>query len=179
MFKPERTVIGTRKSITIARYTCVQMDVQFISGVAVWCPEARTKATVLTMVDMDTGYVGLLMVSGKSPDNFMVKSTSSFVDEMRAEKTRLRDDSEPAMRQVAEKTATFRHPRTTVLVPINRAEHQSVGRVERAHQRMQAGPRALRTDIRARTREDMVPGHAYAAWAHNRFQSQRHRGATL
>ena len=48
----------------------MQMDFQFISGVAVWCPEAQAKATVLTMVDMDSGYVGVLMVSGKSPDNF-------------------------------------------------------------------------------------------------------------
>ena len=39
---------------------CVQMDFQFISGVAVWCPEAQAKATVLTMVDMDSGYVGSL-----------------------------------------------------------------------------------------------------------------------
>ena len=41
---------------------CVQVDFQFISGVAVWCPEAQAKATVLTMVDMDSGYVGVLMV---------------------------------------------------------------------------------------------------------------------
>ena len=47
---------------------CVQMVFQFISGVAVWCPEAQAKATVLTMVDMDSEYVGVLMVSGKSPD---------------------------------------------------------------------------------------------------------------
>ena len=40
---------------------------QFISGVAVWCPEAQAKATVLTMVDMDSGYVGVLMVSGRAP----------------------------------------------------------------------------------------------------------------
>ena len=34
--------------------SCVQMDFQFISGVAVWCPEAHAKATVLSMVDMET-----------------------------------------------------------------------------------------------------------------------------
>ena len=33
---------------------CVQMDFQFISGVAVWCLD-----------------VGVLMVTGKSPDNFI------------------------------------------------------------------------------------------------------------
>ena len=49
------------------------------------------------MVDMDSGYVGVLMVSGKSPDNFAVRSSSSFVDKLRAEKTRLRYDNEPAM----------------------------------------------------------------------------------
>ena len=65
---------------------------------------AQAKATVLTMVDIDSGYVGVL----------------------RAEKTRLRYDNEPAMRLLAEKIAAFRHPRTTILEPINRAEHQSV-----------------------------------------------------
>ena len=79
------------------------MDFQFISGVAVWCPEAQAKATVLTMVDMDSGYVGVLMVSGKSPDNFAVRSSSSCVDKLRAEKTRLRYDNEPAMRLLARK----------------------------------------------------------------------------
>ena len=44
------------------------MDFQIISGVAVWCPVAWAKATVLTKVDMDTGYVGVKMVFGKSPD---------------------------------------------------------------------------------------------------------------
>ena len=111
---------------------CVQMDFQFISGFAVWCLEAQAKATVLTIVDMDSGYVGVLMVSGKSPDNFTVRSSSSFVDKLRAAKTRLRYDNEPAMRLLAEKIAAFRHPRTTILEPINRAEHQSVGGDERA-----------------------------------------------
>ena len=164
---------------------CVQMDFQVISGVAVWCPEVQAKATVLTMVDMDSGYVGVLMVSGKSPDNFTVRSSSSFVDELRAEKTRLRYDNEPAMRLLAEKIAAFRHPRTTILGPINRAEHQSVGGVERARQSIQAATRALRLDIRTRTREDVVPGHAlfqwmlrHAAWSRNRFQPQSHRGGT-
>ena len=41
---------------------------------------------MLTMVDMDAGHVGVLMVSGMSPDNFMVRSTASFVDKLREEK---------------------------------------------------------------------------------------------
>ena len=143
---------------------CVQMDFQFISGVAVWCPEAQTKGTVLTMVDMNTGYVGVLMLSGKSPDNFTVRSSSSFVDKWRAEKTRLRYENELAMRLLAEKIAAVRHPRTTILEPINRAEHQSGGGVESAHQSVQAATRALRMDIRARTGEDIVPGDALFQW---------------
>ena len=125
---------------------CVQMDFQFISGVAVWYPEAHAKATVLTMVDMDTGYVGVL-VSGESPDNLMARSTASFVDKLRAEKKRLRCDNEPAIRQLPEKLA-----RSTILEPLTRAKHQSVGGVERetAHQITQAATRALRTDIRTR-----------------------------
>ena len=137
------------------------------------------------MVDMDSGYVGVLMVSGKSPDNFTGRSSSSFVDKLRAEKTRLRYDNEPARRLLAEKIAAFRHPRTTILEPINRAEHQSVGGVERAHQSIQAATRALRLDIRTRTGEDVVPGHALFQWmlrhaarSHNRFQPQSHRGGT-
>ena len=115
----------------------------------------------------------------------MVKSTASFWDKLREEKTRLRHDNEPAMRQLAVKISTFRHPRTTILEPINRAEHQSVEGVERAHLNLQAATRALRTDLRARTGEDIVPGHALsqwllrdAAWAQNRFQPQSHRGGT-
>ena len=88
------------------------------------------------------------------------------------------------MRLLAEKTAAFRH-RTTILEPINRAEHQSVGGVERAHHSIQAATRALRLDIRTRTGEDIVPGHAFfqwmlrhAAWSHNRFQPQSHRFGT-
>ena len=112
-----------------------------------------------------------------------MRSSSSFVDKLRAEKTRLRYDNELAMRLLAEKIAAFRHPRTTILEPISRAEHQSVGGVERAHQSIQAATRALRLDIRARTGEDVVPGHAlfqwmlrHPAWSHNRFQPQSHRG---
>ena len=70
------------------------------------------------------------MVTGKSPDNFMVRSTGAFVEKLRAEKTKLRYDNEPAMRQLAERIVSFRHPRSTILEPINRAEHQSVGGVE-------------------------------------------------
>ena len=64
---------------------CAHMDFQFTSGVVVWCPGAHAKATVLTMVDMDTGCPGVLVVSGGSPDNFMVRSTASFVDKLGAE----------------------------------------------------------------------------------------------
>ena len=132
------------------------------------------------MVDVDTGYVGVLMVSKKRPDSFMVRSTSSFVDKLRAAKTRLRYDDEPAMRQFAVKIATFRHPRTTILEPINRAEHQSVGGVERTHQSMQAATRVLRTDIRRTLCLDTLVQWMlrHAARAHNRLQPQSHRGGT-
>ena len=84
------------------------------------CPEAQAKATVLT----NTGCVRVLMVMGKS-DHFMARSMAAFVDKVRADKTKLRCDSE---------TASLRHPHSTILEPINRGEHQSVGGVERAHQ---------------------------------------------
>ena len=78
------------------------------------------------------------------------------------------------MRQMAEKIATFRHPRTTILKPINRAEHQSVGGVERVHQSIQAATRTLRTDIRIRTGEDIVLGHALFQWV-----LRKQRGRTI
>ena len=98
---------------------CVQMGFQFISGVAVWCPEAYAKATVLTMV-VRWSLDGL----GQEPRQFRGEVDSV---ELRVEKTRLTHDNEPAMRPLAEKFATLRHPRTTILEPINRTEHQSVG----------------------------------------------------
>ena len=71
------------------------------------------------------------------------------------------------------------------LEPINRAEHQSVGGVERARQSIQVAARALRTDIRGRTGDDMTPGHElflwmlrHSAWVHNRFQPQSNSGGT-
>ena len=67
---------------------CVQMDFQFISGVVV-C-EAQAKANVLTMVDMDNGYVGVLMVSEISNDNFTVRLLFLFVVKLRDERKRLR-----------------------------------------------------------------------------------------
>ena len=117
-------VIDTRKSSTTVRF-CVCRWISSSSPVSLCgVPRHRPKATVLTMVDMDSGYVGVLMVFGKSPDNFTVRSSSSFVDKLRAEKTRLRYDNELWMRLLAEKIAAFRHPRTTILEPINRAGHQ-------------------------------------------------------
>ena len=174
-------VTGTRKSRTMARYrVCKEMDFQFISGVA-FGPDAHAKATVLTMVHMDSGYVEVLMVLGESPDIFMVRSTASFVDKLRAEKMRLRYESEPAMRQLAEKIATFRRSRTTILEPINGAERQNVGGVEGTHLSIQAATQTLRTDIRARTGKDIVPGHALFQWMlrhagrpHSRLQLQSH-----
>ena len=127
----------------------VQMDFHFTSGVAVWSPEAHAKGTVLTIVHMDTGYVGVL-VSGKHPNNFMGWSTASFVDKSRAAKTRLRFESEPAMRHLAKKFAASRHPRSTILEPINRAEHQSVGRVDEEHIRASKLPHEHRGQTSAR-----------------------------
>ena len=122
-------------------------------SVHVWCFCLVSRGTCQGNC-ADDGRHGHRVCSGKSPDNFMVRSISSFVDKLRAEKTRLRNDNKPAMRQFAEKIATSRHPRTTILEPINRAEHQSVGSRSSEHSSCQ------RTDIRARTWEDIVPGHA-------------------
>ena len=73
------------------------------------------------MVDMDTEYVGVVMVTGKSPDKFMVRSTASRVDKLRSEKARVRYDTEPAMRLRVERIAAFRHLRSAIFEPVNRA----------------------------------------------------------
>ena len=147
LFKPEGKVTGTRKSKTIAGYrACKWISRSFL----VCCLVSRGTCQSICADDGRHGY-WVLMVSGKSPDNFMVRSTASFVDKLRAKKTRLRYDNEPEVSQLAEKSATFQHPRTTILEPINSAQHQSVGGVERAQQSIQAATRALRTDIRGRT----------------------------
>ena len=145
VFRLEGKAIGALESSTTVRYRASKWT--FSTGVGVWSPEAHATSTALTLVDMDTGYVGVLMATRKSPTIFMVGSTASLMDKMRAEKTGLRNDNELAMRQLAERTATFRHPWSTFLEPISPAEHQRVGGVERAQQSMQAA-RALRTDSR-------------------------------
>ena len=170
-----------------ARYRACNWTFSSYLVLLFWSPEAHAKATVPDDARHgDTGYVGVLSVSGKRPDHFMVRSTASFVDKLRAEKTRLRYDNEPAMRKVAEKIAASRHPRSTTFwsqsivqctkVLVELREHITVYKLP---------PRALRTDIRARTGKDFVPGHApfqwmlgHAAWAHNRFQPQSHRSGT-
>ena len=108
MFKPEGEVIGTSKSITTVRsHVCRRIFSSFLV-LLFGCPAGNAKATVLTMVDMDTGYVGVLMVSGKSPSNSMVRSTSSFV----GRRNEAAYNGEPAVGQLAEKIATF-HIRVT------------------------------------------------------------------
>ena len=69
-------------------------------------------------------------------------------------------DNEPAMVQLAERIRDFRAPRKTQLEPIVRAEHEGVAVVERFHQTLQAHVRAMRLDFRARTGENIAPGHA-------------------
>ena len=83
--KPEGKVIGTSKSSTTVRFrVCRRISSSSLVSLC-GVPRHKPEATVLTMVDMDSGYVGVLMVSGKSPDNFAVRSSSSFVDKLRAE----------------------------------------------------------------------------------------------
>ena len=48
-----------------------------------------------------------------NPDKFIVRSTASWVVKLRAKKTKLRCDNGAAKRQLAEKTAAFRNPRST------------------------------------------------------------------
>ena len=55
--KPKGKVIGTSKSSTTVRFRVCKWT-SSSSLVLLWCPEAQAKATVLTMVDMDSGYGG-------------------------------------------------------------------------------------------------------------------------
>ena len=103
---------------------------------------------------------------------------SIAADDERLEEGSLDTTNEPAMRQLVETIATFRHSRTTILEQINRAEHQSVGGVERAHQSIQAATGALRTGILTRTGEDVVAGHALFQWMTHSIQTSSRRGGT-
>ena len=141
---------------------------------------------MLTMVDMDTGYVGVPMVLGNSPDNLMVRKTATFVENLRAEKNETEICQSACDATVGRENCRIPTHRSAMLEPIPCAEHQSFGGVKGAQQRNQAATRAPRTDIRARAGEDIVPGRALfqsmlrrAAWAHNRFHPQSHRGGTL
>ena len=86
------------------------------------------------------------------------------------------------MRLLNENIAAFRHPRTTILEPINRAEHQSVGGVERAHQSMQSCNTSTEIGYSNQDRRGRCawtrtfPVDAETAWSDNRFQPQSHRG---
>ena len=104
-------MIGTRKSITtVSSRVCRWISSSFlVSLFGVLRHRAKQLSRRLTW----TLGMLVLMVSGKSPDNFTVKSSSSFV----AQKTRRRYDNEPAMRLSAEKVAAFLLPRTTILEP--------------------------------------------------------------
>ena len=163
---------------------CVQMDFHYLSG-TLEETDLQAKACLLTIVDMETGYIGAVHVKAKSPDNFMIRFAANFLDKVNADKVRLRYDNEPNMKLLAVKIEQLRHPRQTIQEPIVRAEHQSVGGAERAHQTIQAGARALRLDVKSRIGIDPVPGNVlfswmvrHASWSYNRFQPRGARGQT-
>ena len=137
----------------------------------------QAKATLLTLVDTEFGYLGLAQVAKKGDDAFAIRYLASFLDRMRCDEVRLRYDNENSMVQLAEKVRAFRSPRKTTLEPIVRAEHEMVGAVERAHRTLQASVRALVFDYRARTTSTLLPGDVlfswlvrHAAWCLRRFQ---------
>ena len=110
----------------------VQVDYQYMSGTDELDTSMQAKATLLTMVDTEFGYLGLVQVAKKGDDAFAIRYLASFLDRMRCDEVRLRYDNENTMVQLTEKVRAFRSPRKTTLEPIVRAEHEMVGPVERA-----------------------------------------------
>ena len=163
----------------------VQIDYQYMSASGDSCGELQSKATLLTVVDVDQGYMAQLVVSKKGDDAFAIRFVSSFLDRMRCDEVRLKHDNEPSLTQLVDKVKCFRMPRKTTLEPIIRAEHEMVGAVERAHRTLQANMRAMKLDIKARFLFDLVPGHTlfawlarHVAWCVTRFQPRGARGTT-
>ena len=96
------------------------------------CDHTAAKAVLLTLVDKEQGYVGLVQAAVKGADPFAVGYVASLLDRIRSGEVCLRHDNEPSLVQLVERVRVIRSPRKTTLSPIVRAEHEMVGAVERA-----------------------------------------------
>ncbi len=70
--------------------------------------ETQAKATFLAMIDVDTGYVGLVQVARKGDDPFSIRCLTSFFDRMRSDEVRIKCDSEPSILLLVGKVKNFR-----------------------------------------------------------------------
>jgi hypothetical protein len=163
----------------------VQADYFYLSATGELCTEQQAKATFLSMIDVEQGYVAAFQVQKKGDEPFAIRFLASFLDRMRCDEVKLKFDNEPGMKQLAQMVRNFRSPRKTTLEPIIRAEHEMRGAAERAHRTIGANARALVLDLKARTTEEVIPGHVlfpwlvrHVGWSLTRFQPHGSRGQT-
>jgi hypothetical protein len=163
----------------------VQADYFYLSATGELCTEQQAKATFLSMIDVEQGYIAALQVQKKGDEPFAIRFLASFLDRMRCDEVKLKFDNEPGMKQLAQMVRNFRSPRKTTLEPIIRAEHEMLGAAERAHRTIGANARALVLDLKARTTEEVIPGHVlfpwlvrHVGWSLTRFQPHGSRGQT-
>ena len=102
----------------------VQTDYFYLSSTGELCSEQQAKATFLSMIDVEQGYVAALQVQKKGDEAFAIRFLSSFLDRMRCDEVKLKYDNEPGMKQLVHMVRNFRSPRKTTLEPIIRAEHE-------------------------------------------------------
>jgi hypothetical protein len=104
------------------------LDYQFMAAGGEYVADGvASRATLLTLVEVDLGDVAMTQVAKKGDDPFVIRYACAFLDRRREEKITLRHDNEPGMTQLVTSIIRFRAPRVTVAEPINRAEHQALG----------------------------------------------------
>jgi hypothetical protein len=178
--------ISDQHRIAENRKVMCQIDYHYVGASGDRAAEAGSKATLLTMVEVDSGDVDQTVVKTKGEYPFAVRFLANFLDRQQEGVIHLRFDPEPSLAALAAKVEKFRAPKITMLEDTARAEHSQIGAVERAHRTCDSQLRALRLDVRGRTGEDVIPGHVMFPWmvrygpfCLNRFQPRGQRGQTI
>ncbi len=72
------------------------------------CRRVQSKATLITLVDVDFGCMALLQVAQKGDDNCATRFAASFLDRMRADGKRFRHDGESCLVHLVQEVRTFK-----------------------------------------------------------------------
>ena len=119
--------ISDQHRTTTTRKVMVQIDYHYVGASGDRVLEDRAKATLLTMVEVDSGDLDQTVVKKKGEYPFAVRFLSSFLDRQQEEVVHLRFDPEPALVQLAGCVTKFIAPRITLLEDTAGAEHSQIG----------------------------------------------------